>query len=72
MSELNDDDLGRLAEHLQAEEAEAQEATLSSVESFEAWVAMHPALQQMAIVENLAQIGPAILQALRMLLGIAL
>jgi hypothetical protein len=33
-------------------------------------VTTHPALQQMAIVENLAQIAPAIIQVLRKLLGL--
>ncbi|MDX2289014.1 MAG: hypothetical protein NW217_09360 [Hyphomicrobiaceae bacterium] len=67
---LSGEDLNRLVEHLQAEEKEAQEATLSSLESFEMWVATHPALRQMAIPENLAQMGPAILEVLKRLLGL--
>ncbi len=67
---ISGEDLDRLVEHLQAEEKEAQEATLSSLESLELWVATHPALRQMAIPENLAQIGPAILEVLKRLLGL--
>jgi hypothetical protein len=63
-------DLDRLVEHLQSEEREAQEATLSSTESFQLWIMTHPALRQMQIVESLAQIGPAIIQVLRRLLGL--
>ncbi|MEZ5773843.1 MAG: hypothetical protein R3D33_03810 [Hyphomicrobiaceae bacterium] len=67
---LEEGELERLVEHLKAEESEAQEATLSSLESLEMWVATHPALSQMAILENLAQLGPAILQVLRGLIGL--
>lgn len=67
---LDDADLARLVEHLEGEEKEAQEATLSSLESFETWIATHPALRQMAVFENLAQFGPALIQVLRRLLGL--
>ncbi|MDX2257718.1 MAG: hypothetical protein NW205_02270 [Hyphomicrobiaceae bacterium] len=63
-------DLDRLVEHLKAEEAEAREATLSSMESFELWVATHPALRQMGIPDNLAQLGPALLEVLKRLIGL--
>jgi len=63
-------DLDRLVGHLREQEAEAQEATLSSLESFEMWVATHPALRQMQAFENIAQIGPALIQVLRRLLGL--
>lgn len=67
---IEEADLDRLVEHLQSEERESQEATLSSMESFQLWVTTHPALRQMAIVQNFTDIAPAIFQVLRRLLGL--
>lgn len=66
---LSREELNELVKHLEAEERESREATLSSMESFNLWILTHPALSQMAIVENLAQLSPAILTVLRRLLG---
>lgn len=57
-------------QQLQAEEVEADDARLTSVDSLQAWVMTHPALRQMAIFDQLSQIGPAILQVIRSLLGL--
>ncbi len=67
---LDEADLNQLVEHLEAEEATARQSTLSSLESLEMWIATHPALRQMAVVENFAQVGPALLTVLRKLLGL--
>lgn len=67
---LTDEQLNELVRHLEAEERDAQEATLSSLESFNLWIMTHPALRQMAIVDSVAQLTPAILTVLRRLLGI--
>ena len=64
-----EEDLDRLVEHLQAEEAEAQEAHLSSFESFQAWLATHPGLQQPGIYDLVNTYGPALLQLVRRMLG---
>lgn len=63
-------DLDRLVEHLQSEEGHAQEAHLSSFESFELWLATHPGLQQPGIYELLSVYGPALLQVVRRMLGL--
>lgn len=68
-SEISEAELSELVEHLQSEEEAAREATLSSAESFQMWVMTHPALRQMALVENIAQLAPAIMTVLRRLLG---
>jgi hypothetical protein len=70
ISGLPQEDLDQLIGHLQAEEVEAEDARLSSLESLQLWVSTHPAMRQMAIVENLNQFGPAILLVLRRLLGL--
>ena len=66
---LDDEQLGKLVEHLQAEAEASQAGTLESVESLRVWLTSHPALRQMAIVESITQIGPAILHFLRAMLG---
>ena len=68
--ELPPEELEQLLSHMQKEELQADDARLNSMESFELWVRAHPALRQMNIVEQLSQIGPAILQVLRGLLGL--
>lgn len=67
---LGGDELTRLVEHLQTEERESQEASLSSLDSFHTWLHAHPALRQMAVVEKFSEIGPAIMRAIRQLLGL--
>ena len=59
-----------LLQQAQREELQADDARLSSVESFNMWVMSHPALRQMQIVDSLHQIGPAILEVLKKLLGL--
>lgn len=66
---LPQEELDLLRQQMEKEEFEADDARLSSMESFELWVASHPALRQMHIVQNLHQIGPALLEALKRLLG---
>lgn len=71
---LSPDDLGdgldRVVGQLQAEEAEAQEAHLSSYESFEFWLKTHPALQQPGIYDILVTYGPGLLQVIKRMLGL--
>jgi hypothetical protein len=68
--ELSPEDLAQLVEHMQKEEIEADDARLSSLESFELWITSHPALRQMQIVNSLKEIGPAILEVVKRLLGL--
>jgi hypothetical protein len=67
---LNEAQLNELVQHLQTEEEASRESALESEASFQLWLANHPALRQMAVVESFSQIGPAILQFLRALLGL--
>jgi len=64
------DEIDKLVEHLREEEVQAEDARLNSLESFELWVATHPALRQMQIVDSLKEIGPAILEVVKRLLGL--
>ena len=68
--ELDQEQLSELVQHLQAEEEASQASALESVESFNVWVASHPALRQMVALDSIAQIGPAILKFLRAMLGL--
>lgn len=67
---MADDELEQLVDHLRSEEVQAEDARLNSMESFQMWVAAHPALRQMQIVDSLKEIGPAILEVLKRLLGL--
>lgn len=67
---ISAEDLEKLVGHLKDAEVDADDARLNSVESLELWVRTHPALQQAVFVENLAQLGPALLQAIRAMLGL--
>jgi hypothetical protein len=67
---LDDAQLSELVQHLQAEEAASQASALESVESLQLWMASQPALRQMVIVDSFADIGPAILRFLRIMLGL--
>jgi hypothetical protein len=67
---LDDAQLSELVQHLQAEEAASQASALESVESLQLWMADHPALRQMAVVESFSEVGPAILRFLRTMLGL--
>lgn len=67
---LSPDELAMLVEQAQREEMSADDARLSSAESFKMWMMSHPALRQMHIVDQFNQIGPAILEVLKRLLGI--
>jgi hypothetical protein len=67
---LDDAQLSELVQHLQAEEAASQASALESVESLQVWMASQPALRQMAIVDSFAEVGPAILRFLRVMLGL--
>lgn len=67
---ISAEDLEQLVGQLKAEEVDAEDARLNSLESLELWVRTHPALQQAVFVENLGQLGPAILQAIRAMLGL--
>ena len=69
LDEPEEDQLARIAEHLQAEEVHADDARLTSIESLELWVYQHPALQQPGIYEMINQYGPVILQMIRRMLG---
>lgn len=61
--------MGELLQHLQSDEAASQESTLKSLDSLEGWLTSHPALRQMLVVERFADVGPAILSFLRLMLG---
>jgi hypothetical protein len=67
---LDEAQLNQLVQHLQMQEEASQESALESVESFNLWISSHPALRQMAIVGSISEIGPAILNFLRALLGL--
>ena len=67
---VSPEDLARLMDQVEAEEMASDDARLASIEGFELWVRTHPALSQAVFVENLAQIGPAILQFLRAMIGL--
>ena len=69
-STLDQAQLNELVQHLKMQEEASQEGALESVESFNLWILDQPALRQMAIVESISQIGPAILNFLRTLLGL--
>ena len=69
-STLDEAQLNELVQHLQKQEEASQEGALESVESLNLWILDQPALRQMAIVESISQIGPAILNFLRALLGL--
>jgi hypothetical protein len=75
MSEPKPEELGaaemeQLLGHLQAEEVQAEDARLSSLESLQQWVSTHPALRQMNVFENLHQFGPAFLEVVKRLVGL--
>jgi hypothetical protein len=67
---LDKEQLAELVQHLEATEGASRASALESVESFHLWVTNHPALRQMAIVDSISQIGPAVLRFLRALLGL--
>lgn len=67
---LAPDEFAQLVEQMQKEEVEADDQRLSSLESFELWMRNHPALRQMQLVNSLKEIGPAILEAVKRLLGL--
>ena len=69
-SMLDEAQLKELVQHLQMQEEASQESALESAESFNLWIMAQPALRQMAIVELISQIGPAVLNFLRALLGL--
>lgn len=64
------DGLDRVVEQLQAEEAEAQIAHLSSFESFEFWLKTNPAFHQPGIYDMLVTYGPGLLQVIKRMLGL--
>ncbi len=68
--DLPQEDLDQLLGHLAAEEVQAEDARLSSLESLQLWMSAHPAMRNMAILDSLNQYGPAILLVLRRLLGL--
>jgi hypothetical protein len=68
--ELQQDELDQLVEQLQAEEIQSEDARLSSVASLQAWIMAHPALRQMQVFDHLHQIGPALLEVIKRLLGV--
>ena len=76
MSELktehlaNSEELQQIVAQLQSEEVQADDARISSEESFQLWVMTHPVLRQMHIVESLSQLAPAILAFVRSMLGL--
>lgn len=61
----------QVAEHFGAETDAEREIALESEASLQTWIMTHPALRQMAVFENLAQIAPALLQFLRAVFGVA-
>lgn len=63
-------ELDQLVAQLREEEVQAEDARLNSLDSFQLWVAAHPALRQMQIVDSLKEIGPALLEVLKRLLGL--
>jgi hypothetical protein len=67
---LDQGQLDELVQHLEATEEASRASALESVESLHLWLTNHPALRQMAIVDSIAQIGPAILRFLRAMLGL--
>lgn len=67
---LAPDELAQVVEQMQKEEGAAGDAHLTSLASFELWIRSHPALRQMQIVNSLKEIGPAILEVVKRLLGI--
>lgn len=69
-SPLDEAQLKELVQHLQTQEEASREGALESVESLNLWILGQPALRQMAIVDSISQIGPAILNFLRALLGL--
>lgn len=62
--------MGELLQHLQSDEAASQASTLESLDSLQDWMSNHPALRQMAVVEQFSDIGPSLLSFLRLMLGI--
>lgn len=66
---IDEEQLKQIAAQLESEEQASRESTLESVESLELWMIQHPGLQKMVTVDSFAQIGPAILQFLRSMMG---
>lgn len=54
-----------IIDHLMAEEAEARDATLTSLESFELFISSQPALRQMIAPDQVADMFPAIVNFFR-------
>jgi hypothetical protein len=69
-NEADNEDLQRLVDHLKEQEITAEDATLSNMESLQAWIMAHPGLQQPGIYEMINQYGPALLQVLRRMVGL--
>ena len=67
---LDEAQLNELVQHLQTEEEASRASALEFVESLQLWLTSHPALRQMAIVELVSEIGPAVLSFLRAMLGL--
>jgi hypothetical protein len=65
----NDPELQRLVEQLKLDEVNAEDARLSSVESFQEWLKTRPALMYTGVVDMLNQYGPAFLEIIKRLVG---
>jgi hypothetical protein len=70
MPELDETELNEVIKYLQSDEQVSVEATLESVSAFHIWVHGHPAMRQMQIVENMSDIGPAILAFVKIMIGL--
>jgi len=65
-----EEELAELIGHLEQQEATAQEAALSNVDSFRLWVMQHPGLQQPGIYDMINTYGPALIEMIKRLIGL--
>lgn len=64
----NDPDIDRLVAQLKREEIDAEDARLSSVDSFALWVQTHPVLgESTRLLDYVSRYGPAFLDFIRAL-----